>query len=86
MKVDLDTINTLLIDLPGSIRGFSRENPDGTYTIVLNSSLCRECQEATYWHEIEHIENGDFTQCCVSDIEVDRHRIDFMSDSFSRKY
>ncbi len=75
MKVDADMINTVLLDLPSTVHGFSRENSDGTYTIVLNSGLCRECQEAAYRHEMEHIEKGDFSSCCVNEIEKSRHEI-----------
>lgn len=69
-----DDVYTLLLDLPPRVRGFSRRNEDLTYTIVLNSCLCKEVQQETYLHEIEHIKNGDFQETTVGSIEAIRHK------------
>ena len=55
-----DDVQVVFMDLPSRVKGFSRQNPDMTHTIVLNSKCCREVQEKTYRHEIEHIKEDDF--------------------------
>ena len=66
-------IITRFMDLPTSIKAFSRSNADGSYTV--NSCLCREQQEEGYMHEIEHIKKGDFDALDdASDLETIRHR------------
>lgn len=68
-------ITTRLMDLPTSIKAFSRSNADGSYTVILNTRLCREQQEEGYRHEIEHIKKGDFDALDdASDLETIRHR------------
>ena len=68
-------IVTRFMDLPTSIKAFSRSNADGSYTVILNSCLCREQQEEGYRHEIEHIKEGDFDALDdASDLETIRHR------------
>ncbi len=63
-----------LIKLPHCMKGVSRENSDGTYTIVLNSGLTHEQQQETLRHELEHIENDDFRATeTADDIERMRH-------------
>lgn len=68
-------IITRFMDLPTSIKAFSRSNADGSYTVILNSCLCREQQEEGYRHEVEHIKKGDFDALDDADeIEMIRHR------------
>lgn len=68
-------IVTRFMDLPTSIKAFSRSNADGSYTVILNSCLCREQQEEGYRHEIEHIKKGDFDALDdADDLETIRHR------------
>ena len=64
------------LHLPGSIKGFSRRNPDGTVTVIINEDLDLETQYEVVEHELEHIANED----CDSDksadsIEAIRHAI-----------
>ncbi|WP_164726569.1 ImmA/IrrE family metallo-endopeptidase [Veillonella ratti] len=49
-----------LIDLPYSVGGYTRQNEDGTYTILLNSRLSIAEQRKSYIHELSHIEGNDF--------------------------
>ena len=65
--------NVIYIDLPTSVRGFARYNPDGTYTIVLNSRMSIEQQRRTWAHEMRHIIRGDFDKDDVDAIEVENH-------------
>lgn len=62
------------IDLPVRSRGFTVLNADGSHTIVLNSRLSCEAQQAAYLHELHHIANDDWhTDNAVSIIESLRH-------------
>lgn len=47
-------------DMPPRIKSFVRANPDGSYTIVINSRLSIESRLARYEHELRHIQGGDF--------------------------
>ena len=51
--------NVIYRDIPTALKAFTRENPDGSYTIVLNSRMSYDTQLRAYRHEIEHINNGD---------------------------
>ncbi len=71
----METYNVQLMDLPPSIKGFARNNPDGSYTIILNSRLNLETQRKSMEHELEHIKRGDFYSGLVADqIEKERHK------------
>ena len=64
----------VLEDLPCSIRGFTKMDNDGDYTIILNSRMSLETQRRTYLHEIEHIEKDDIHSPLTADqIEAVRH-------------
>ena len=39
------------LHLPGSIKGFSRRNPDGTVTVIINEDLDLETQHEVLEHE-----------------------------------
>lgn len=65
-----------LVDLPCTVKGFVRHNPDGSDTIVLNSRLNRETQMKAMMHEIDHIEHGDSgSELSIGEIEKERHAI-----------
>ena len=73
---DTQGITTELVNLPTSVKGFSKSNSDMTYTIVLNARLTRKQQEETYHHELEHIRKDDFHSYDNADnIECERHII-----------
>lgn len=44
------------IPLPRSVRGCTRVNDDGTYTVYLNSEIPEEKRRAALRHELRHIE------------------------------
>lgn len=52
--------NVIFVDMPASIKSYTVCNPDSTYTIVLNSKHSHEQQLASYFHELQHIQNDDF--------------------------
>ena len=57
MKLD---VNTILIDMDVMIPEQVVENPDGSYSIFLNSRLTHERHIESYAHAMRHIKNGDF--------------------------
>jgi acylphosphatase len=65
--------NVVYVDLPTTVRGFVRYNPDGTYTIVINSRMSAEQQRKTWIHEMRHIECDDFSSSEADEIERRRH-------------
>lgn len=70
----MDDHNVLLVDLPTTIYSFVRQNPDGSYTIVLNARLSAEDRLRHYRHELEHIENHDFeSEETADEIEYRAH-------------
>ncbi len=70
----IEYIGVHLVDLPHGIRGYTKKNKDGSYTIMINARLSSEMQVTTYDHEIKHIENGDYDYNAeVNQIEVHRH-------------
>lgn len=58
-----------LIDLPTTIRGFTKRHVGDTYTIVINSKLNDGMRLKTYEHELYHIKNDDFEK---KDLSVDK--------------
>ena len=67
-------VNTLLVDLPGTIKAFVTKDTDDFYTIYLNSRLSHEQNVVSFIHEMEHIENDDFYSDLTADqIERVRH-------------
>lgn len=68
-------INTLLIDMPVTIKSFVRENPDDSATIILNARLSAEDRLEHYKHEIDHIKKNDMESAETADqIEIKAHR------------
>lgn len=53
----------------GSIGGFVTPNPDGTFSVYLNSRLSRERNAKSLEHEINHIVADDFSKTDVVEIE-----------------
>lgn len=67
-------IYTYTYPLPGAIRAFTVDNGDGTFSVVINESLSKECQLKAYEHELMHIERGDFdSERSADEIESDAH-------------
>jgi Zn-dependent peptidase ImmA (M78 family) len=72
MKLD---IFTRLYQLPSTIGAYTVCNPDGSYTIIVNSALNNHRQLLAYAHELQHIHNGDYEKKCSADfIEIQAHR------------
>lgn len=59
------------VDMPCSIESNVVENPDGSYTLYLNSRFTHEKNIEGYLHELDHIENEDFKAINdIHDVEV----------------
>lgn len=70
----MEDINVVLYDLPPGIRGFVRNNPDNSYTIVINAKHSRAMQRQCFLHELKHIKDGDFECGAGSDaVEARAH-------------
>lgn len=69
----MDSINVLYADMPPRIKAYTVKCSDLSYTIVLNSKLSKEQNERSYWHELSHIQNGDY------DLKCDAGLIEFFS-------
>lgn len=54
------TINIVLDRLAPGIDAETTPNEDGSYTIMLDDSLCREKALKELLHELHHIEGNDF--------------------------
>jgi hypothetical protein len=67
------TINTIVEDMPTTIKGFTRSNPDGSYTIVLNARFDYATLQKTCMHEMSHILCEDFSHYSADTVELLRH-------------
>lgn len=66
----MDDIFLRYIRLPHNVKGLTVQDEEGRYNIYLNARLTREAHIETIQHEIEHIDNNDFSRLeHVKDIE-----------------
>lgn len=61
-------VNVVLADMPVTIPAYSIANQDMSYTVVINARLNYERQLDAYYHEMSHIEGGDFDRKCSVDV------------------
>lgn len=71
-------INVVLLNLPCSIRGFTKKRLED-FTIVLNARLSREQNEQTLQHELDHIKNDDLYR------EVDIQELEYIAHGLSQE-
>lgn len=57
----MDNLYLRYLDLPCTIKGLTIQDEEGNYNIYLNSRLTYEANLKTLQHEINHINNNDFT-------------------------
>lgn len=61
-------------DIPTTLHSLVRENPDDSYTVILNARMNHETQCAALKHEIEHMRFDDMNSTESADaIELIRH-------------
>lgn len=58
---------------PAKFHGMVTHNPDDSYTILLDSNDTYEQHLKTIKHELEHINNGDFSIEDIQKIEARAH-------------
>ena len=69
----MNDYRVIYLDMPATVRSFVVKR-DEEYTIVMNPRLSYEDRQERYWHEVRHIENGDFDRECSADqIEMEAH-------------
>ena len=56
----MENCNIVLSNMPTTIKAYTVYNADGTYTIVINARLSNEQQRMSCYHEMRHIQNGDY--------------------------
>mgnify|MGYP006866776361 CR=1 FL=1 len=66
-------VNTIEAALPTTIPAYVVANPDDTFTIVLNSRMTFERRMQSYWHELKHIQNGDYERHSADFLELRAH-------------
>ncbi len=66
------------VKLPGSVRGVTIPNDDGTFNVFINSSLSPECSNDTLKHELNHIKKDHFYEDTKSIEAVETEADDFI--------
>lgn len=66
-------MNVILLEDALGIPGSVWHNADGSYTIFIDSKLCKEKQQQVYLHELRHILGADFEKTNVNIIECIAH-------------
>ena len=72
-------VNVIYQNLPTSIKGYTVSCPDDTYTVVLNARHTMEQQIRAYWHELDHIKEGDFEKESADRVEAVAHEMQYPS-------
>jgi hypothetical protein len=70
----MDDIYVYIVDLKSSVPEMVTQNPDGSYTVILNARYSYERQRESYRHACRHIERCDFEKMEVQEIEKDAHK------------
>ena len=70
----MDDIYVYIVDLKSSVPEMVTQNPDGTYTVILNARYSYEHRIESYLHACRHIEHNDFERHNVQEIETDAHK------------
>lgn len=57
-------VHIYYLDMPCSVASNVVENPDGSFTLYLNSRMTHERNIKGYLHEVKHLKNDDLNNCC----------------------
>lgn len=69
----MDNIRVIYIDMPTGMHGYVITKDD-FHTIVLNSRDSAQQNRLSYYHELGHIQNGDYNKkTSVGIIEINAH-------------
>ena len=76
MSKEFDTgeVFVHLLDMPASIQETVTPNPDGTYSIFINSRLSHDARLSALEHAMKHIGREDFHKEDVQEIEHHVHK------------
>lgn len=72
-----ESINVILIDMDPGIQEQVNLNPDGSYSIFLNSRLSFDAQRRGFLHAGGHIVRRDWEKSDVQEIEREAHALRF---------
>lgn len=61
------------VDMPYSVASNSVQNPDGSYTVYINSRMTRERNIKGYMHELSHIVNNHLDNYC--DVQIIENQV-----------
>ena len=67
-------VNVILLEEALGVPGSVWHNTDGSYTIFIDSKLCKEKQQQVFLHELRHILGNDFEKANVNVIEYITHQ------------
>ena len=65
----MDEIFVRYRDMPGTVKGFTKEDANGDYNVYINSRLNYEQQQAALQHELAHIRKQHFSGDDIVEIE-----------------
>ncbi len=66
MMIDGADFFVRLVSFPVPAEGMTMPNDDGTFSVYINAGIPEPKQVGAYFHEVRHIESGDF--CGEKDI------------------
>lgn len=69
----MEDINVQLLNMDTKIPEHLVKNDDDSYTIFLNAKMSYENQIKSYYHALKHINEGDFSEESVQEIEIKSH-------------
>lgn len=67
-------VRCFFLDMPTTIRGYTRANPDGSFTIAINAKMSSDVQRRCLRHELSHIERCDFEAADPDLVELALHK------------
>ena len=68
----MDEIYVRCVVMPADVKGFTLPGADG-YNVYINDLLSQEDRIRAYEHELKHIQQGDFGEGDVQEIESATH-------------
>lgn len=69
----MDDHRVVLMELPNRVNEMVSKGTDGYFTIYIDPRQSQEGIERSYYHALQHIDNGDFEKCDVQAIEAEAH-------------
>lgn len=70
-----DDVSVRYENLPTTVQSFIRENPDMSFTVVVNARCSREANMEAYRHELQHLDHEDLDSEAPADqIEAEAHK------------